>query len=138
MRLRAARDPSGRTFLSRKFATYPFFCAAPFYLDRAPPGMVTLILQSMSGGLYEHDRLAVSIEAEPGAALHVTTQGATVAHGMPHGGEASQIVRIQPRGGSFVEHLPDPLILLPGARVRGPAWTSWPSPARRWCWATAS
>ena len=116
--LRGERDASGRTFLARKFATYPFFCAAPFYLDRAPRGMPTVILQSMSGGLYEHDRLAVAIEAAAGAEIHVTTQGATVAHGMPHGGEAQQEVRISASAGSFVEYLPDPLILMPGAGVR--------------------
>jgi urease accessory protein len=116
--LRFARDRSGRTFLARKFATYPFFCAAPFHLDRAPRGMLTAILQSISGGLYEDDRLAVSIDVEADAEAHVTTQGATVAHAMPHGGEARHEVTIRAGAGSLVEYLPDPLILLPTASVR--------------------
>ena len=116
--LRLERDASGRTFLGRKFATYPFFCAAPFHLDRSPPGMLTVFVQSCSGGLYEGDRLAWTIDAQPGAQAHVATQGATVAHAMPHGGEARHEVGIEAAAGSLVEYLPDPLILLPSARVR--------------------
>jgi urease accessory protein len=116
--LRVERDPSSRTFLARKFSTYPFFLAAPFHLDRAPHGMLTAIMQSSSGGLYEGDRLVLSFDAEARAEAHVTTQGATVAHAMPHGGEAWHDVRIRAAAGSLVEYLPDPLILLPTASVR--------------------
>src|SRR5215472_2790399 len=111
--IRFERDPAGRTFLARQFTTYPFFCAAPFHLDRVPHGMLTAILQSSSGGLYEAERLALSIDVEEGAAAHVATQGATVAHAMPHGGEARHEARIHAAAGSLVEYLPDPLILLP-------------------------
>lgn len=116
--LRFERDPSGRTFLARKFSTYPFFVAAAFHLDRTPGGMLTAIVQSSSGGLYEADRLAVSLDVEAGAEAHFATQGATVAHPMPHGGEAHHEVRIRAAAGSLVEYLPDPLILMPTASVR--------------------
>jgi len=116
--LRFELDPSSRTFLARKFSTYPFFFAAPFHLDRTPHGMLTAIIQSSSGGLYEGDRLALSFDAESGAEAHITTQGATVAHPMPHGGEAQHEVRIRTATGSLVEYLPDPLVLLPTASVR--------------------
>jgi urease accessory protein len=115
--IRFERDPAGRTFLARQFTTYPFFCTAPFHLDRAPRGMLTTILQSSSGGLYEGERLALTVDVEPGAEAHVTTQGATVAHPMPHGGEARHEVRIHTAAGSLLEYLPDPLILLPTASV---------------------
>ena len=116
--LRFARDPASRTFLARKFTTYPFFLAAPFHLDHTPHGMLTAIMQSSAGGLYEGDRLGLSFDAEAGAEAHVTTQGATVAHPMPHGGEGRHEVRIRAAAGSLVEYLPDPLILLPTASVR--------------------
>ena len=116
--LRFECDPSGRTFLARKFSTYPFFLAAAFHLDRVPGGMLTAIVQSSSGGLYEHDRLAISLDVEAGAEAHIATQGATVAHSMPHGGEARHQVRIRAAAGSLVEYLPDPLILLPTGSVR--------------------
>jgi urease accessory protein len=116
--LRFELDASRRTFLARKFSTYPFFLAAPFHLDRAPPGMLTAIIQSCSGGLYEGDRLALSFDAGAGAETHITTQGATVVHPMPHGGEAQHEVKIRTAAGSLVEYLPDPLVLLPTASVR--------------------
>src|SRR5262249_21379459 len=115
--LRFARDASGRTFLARKFTTYPFFCAAPFHLDRVPRGMLTAILQSSSGGHYEAEHLALSFDVEEGAEAHIATQGATVVHAMPHGGEARHKVRLHAAAGSLVEYLPDPLILLPTASV---------------------
>jgi urease accessory protein len=80
--------------------------------------MLTAFLQSISGGLYEGDRLAVRVEAAEGAQAHVTTQGATVAHAMPHRGDARHDVTIRAAAGSLVEYLPDPLILLPTASVR--------------------
>jgi urease accessory protein len=116
--LRFERDAASRTFLARKFATYPFFLAAPFHLDHTPHGMLTAIMQSSAGGLYEGDRLVLSFDAEAGAEAHVTTQGATVAHPMPHGGEARHEVKIRAAARSLVEYLPDPLILLPTASVR--------------------
>ena len=80
--------------------------------------MLTAFLQSVSGGLYEGDRLATRLEFGEGAQAHVTTQGATVAHAMPHRGEARHDVTIRAAGGSLAEYLPDPLILLPTASVR--------------------
>ena len=115
--MRFERDPVGRTFLARQFTTYPFFCAAPFHLDRVPPGMLTTILQSSSGGLYEGERLALTVDVAAGAEAHVTTQAATVAHPMPHGGEARHEVTIHAAVGSLFEYLPDPLILMPTANV---------------------
>ena len=115
--IRFARDPAGRTFLARQFTTYPFFCAGSFHLDRAPRGMLTTILQSSSGGLYEAERLALTVDVDAGAEAHITTQAATVAHPMPHGGVARHEVRIRAAAGSLLEYLPDPLILLPTASV---------------------
>jgi len=116
--LRFACAPSGETFLRRRFVTYPFFLTAPFRLDRIPSGMLTTILQSVSGGIYERERLALLLTAERNAQVHCTTQSATVVHSMPNGGEASQLVTIYAANGSFVEYLPDPLILFPDARLQ--------------------
>ena len=112
------RDPSGQTFIAKQFATYPFTLTQPFYFDRVPPGMPTLILQSISGGVYEKDRLALDFSVADGACVHLTTQGATVVHSMQEGRAAVQHVSIQAGKGSFVEYLPDPLALFPQARFR--------------------
>lgn len=112
------RDPSGQTFIARQRTTYPFTLTQPFCLDRAPHGMLTLMLQSISGGVYENERLALDFSVEDGACVHLTTQGATVVHSMREGRVATQQVSIRAGKGSFVEYLPDPLALFPHARFR--------------------
>ncbi len=116
--LHFACDPAGRTFLARQFVTYPFFLTQPFYLDETPPGMPSLILQSVSGGLYQDERLAVAVTADVGAQVHCTTQSATVVHSMAAHRHASQVVSISAAAGAFVEYLPGPLILFPHANCR--------------------
>ena len=82
------------------------------------PGLATLYVQSCSGGIYEDDRLDLTLAtAAQGAEAHVSTQAATVVHSMPSG-SASQRMRIQCEGGSYLEYLPDPQILFPGSRFR--------------------
>ncbi len=112
------RDPSGQTFLAEQRTTYPFTLTQPFCLDRAPHGMLTLMLQSISGGVYENERLALDFSVEDGACVHLTTQGATVVHSMREGRVATQQVSIRAGKGSFVEYLPDPLALFPQAHFR--------------------
>ena len=112
------RDPSGQTFLARQRTTYPFTLTQPFCLDRAPYGMLTLMLQSISGGVYENERLTLDFSVEDGACVHLTTQGATVVHSMREGRVATQQVSIRAGKGSFVEYLPDPLALFPHAHFR--------------------
>jgi urease accessory protein len=116
--LRFRQDASGRTFAARRFVTYPFFLTTPFYLDSTPSGMLTTILQSVSGGIYEGEQLALTFTAEVDAQVHCTTQSATVVHSMSNASVASQAVAIHAATGSFVEYLPDPLVLFPMANLR--------------------
>src|SRR5262249_39964221 len=116
--LRFESAPSGATFLARRFVTYPFFLTTPFRLDHVPAGMLTTILQSVSGGIYERERLALSFTVARNAHAHCTTQSATVVHSMSPEQEANQLVTIHAASGSFVEYLPDPLILFPDASLR--------------------
>ena len=112
------RDLVGRTFLARQFVTYPFFLTQPFYLDETLPGMPSLILQSVSGGFYQDERLAVSVTVDVGAQVHCTTQSATVVHSMAEHRHASQVVTISAAEGALVEYLPGPMILFPHANLR--------------------
>ena len=112
------RDPTGRTFLARQFVTYPFFLTKPFYLDETLPGMSSLILQSVSGGIYQDERIALSLTAGVGAQVHCTTQSATVVHSMTGKRVASQVVYLSAAEGAWVEYLPGPLILFPQANLR--------------------
>lgn len=110
-------DPLGRTFLSRRFVTYPFFLARPFFLDSTLPGMLTVIPQSISGGIYEREQLALSLSAGPGAQVQFMTQSATVVHAMAENTEARQIVSLSASADAWLEYLPDPLILFPHANL---------------------
>ncbi|WP_416900168.1 MAG: urease accessory protein UreD [Minwuia sp.] len=105
------RTPSGPTKLVRQFAQYPFHLTRPFHLDR-PLGLATLFLQSSSGGLYEGDRLDMSVEVGPGAGLHLTTQASTIVH---RGQGSAQSVRLDVGAGGFLAWMPDPSILFSGA-----------------------
>jgi urease accessory protein len=80
--------------------------------------MATIYLQSCAGGIFRDDRLCEHIVAEEGTAAHVTTQAATIVHGMDRG-SARQEVLIEAAAGSYVELLPDPFILFPQARFAG-------------------
>ncbi len=108
--------PDGRTFISHQRVGYPFHITRPFYLDRAPADLLTLYLQSVSGGIYRGERLEISLEAETGALAQVTTQSATIVHRMKDGAEARQDMTIRAAEGALLEYLPDPLILYPDAR----------------------
>ncbi len=110
------RAPDGRTFVKRQFASYPFHVCRPHSFAGDPEGMVTLYLQSLSGGIYEDERLSLTIAAEPGTRAHVTSQASTIVHSMETG-QAGLVVSLDAHEGSLVEYLPDPLILFPGARL---------------------
>jgi len=113
-----ARDPSGRTYLRRQFASYPYHLCRPLSFAGDPAGMATIYLQSCAGGIFRDDRLFEQIVAEEGAAAHVTTQASTIVHSMDRG-NARQAVLIEAAAASYVELLPDPFILFPQARFAG-------------------
>jgi urease accessory protein len=110
------RAPDGHTFISHQRVGYPFHITRPFYLDKVPQGMLTLYLQSVSGGIYRGEALALTLEAEAGALAQVTTQSATIVHRMKTDGAARQDMVIRAGEGALLEYLPDPLILFPGAQ----------------------
>jgi urease accessory protein len=114
--LQFARPQGDRTIIQRQFANYPFHICRSFNFEGDPQGMATVYLQSLAGGIYEHDRLCLAFELSQGAAAHVTTQASTIVHGMPEG-SARQEVRIGLEPGSFLEYMPDPMILFPSARL---------------------
>jgi len=110
------RAPDGGTFLARQYASYPFHICRPHRYVGDPSGMATLYLQSVAGGLFESDRLKVSIAAESGTALHVTSQASTVVHSMT-GDYAEHAATIEAGEGALVEYLPDATILFPRASL---------------------
>lgn len=110
-------DAMGRTYIAQQYASYPFHICRGQYLDPELPDMISLYLQTCSGGIFEEDRLSLMITAAEGSKAHVTTQASTVVHRMP-AGEARQRVVLEAKAGSLLEYLPDPAILFPEAKLR--------------------
>src|SRR3569833_367347 len=104
----------GRSILRRQHIGYPLHITRCCYLDAARPDLLTLYLQSASGGLYAGDRINLDISVGAGAAFHTTTQAATVVHDGRNSG-AVQRQRISVEAGAFCAVTSDPYVLLPGA-----------------------
>ncbi|MFT4003144.1 MAG: urease accessory protein UreD [Rhizobium sp.] len=79
--------------------------------------MLTVIAQSSSGAFHGEDHLRQHLRLEEGAAAHVTTQGATSVHRADGGLTAHETVNIIIARGAYLEYLPEPRILFPGAAL---------------------
>ena len=53
--LRFSRRGDSKTFISDQYVAYPFHLTRPFYFEGDPDGMLSLYLQSASGGIYRGD-----------------------------------------------------------------------------------
>jgi len=106
----------GRTTLRRQHVGYPLHVTRGFHLDAARPDLLTLYLQSASGGLYAGDRLALDVCVGANAAFHLTTQAATVVHdGRDTGSRQRQSINVE--SGAFCALASDPYVLFPGAML---------------------
>lgn len=114
--LEFACDANGVTYVHRQRVGYPFHVGRSLKMSGDPPGMPTVYLQSCSGGIFEGDTLRLRIAAGEGAAAHVATAASTVVHSMVSQA-ASQQVGLHAQAGSFLEYLPDPVILFPHAKL---------------------
>jgi urease accessory protein len=110
----AARN--GRTRLSRCLTRPPLVVQRALYPDEALAEMAFVYLANPTGGLFQGDRIGVSIHVSPGAKAHVTTQSATKVYSMP-GGCAHQEVSLSVDAGGCLEYLPDPVIPFRGAHL---------------------
>jgi urease accessory protein len=104
----------GRSILRRQQIGYPLHITRGFYLDTTRPDLLTLYLQSASGGLYAGDRINLEVTVGAGAAFHTTTQAATVVHDGRNLG-AIQRQQISVEAGAFCAMTSDPYVLFPSA-----------------------
>jgi len=112
----AAEFAGGRTVLRRQRVGYPLHVTRGFYLDAARPDLLTLYIQSASGGLYAGDRLKLNVAVGANAALHLTTQAATVVHDSADAASVQQL-RLSVGKGAFCAISSDPYVLFPGANL---------------------
>ncbi|MFK7867606.1 MAG: urease accessory protein UreD [Roseobacter sp.] len=111
------RALAGRTHLARQHTPHPFHITRPFHHPGDPEGMATLYLQSSSGGVYSGDDLSLDITTEAGAQAHVTTQASTIVHDARGRAGVSQTVNLTIADGARLDYLPDPAILMTGAKL---------------------
>lgn len=105
----------GRTRLASIYASGPQRVGRALHLDAAVPGMAFALIQSVSGGILQGDRLGIEITVAEGAQAHVTTQSATKLYRMERN-YATQRVRVVVEPGAYLELLPDYLIPYRNAR----------------------
>src|SRR5258707_15753555 len=97
----------GRTVIRRQHVGYPLHVTRGFYLDTERPDLLTLYLQSASGGLYAGYRLKLDVSVGANAAFHLTNQAATVVNdGRDAGSRQRQSGTVE--GGEFCAVASDP------------------------------
>jgi urease accessory protein len=109
-------DANGATHMQRQRVGYPFHVGRSLKMTGDPPGMPTVYLQSCSGGIFQGDDLRLRIAAGERAAAHVATAASTIVHSMESHAARQQVV-LHAQDGSFLEYLPDPVILFPRAKL---------------------
>jgi len=105
------------TYLSRRLFRYPFQISRGFRLDQVPAGMLTLIVQTVSGAVLAQDALWQRVQVGPGAAVHLTGQGAVPVYRSPDQTTAADRIELSVADGGVLEYLPEPRILFPHARI---------------------
>ncbi len=106
----------GRTVIRRQLMGYPVHITRGFYMDGAAPDLLTLYLQSASGGLYAGDRIHLNVAVRSGASLSLTSQSSTIVH---HEREEGAVMHqmLDVGIGAFFSFVNDPYILFPGANL---------------------
>ena len=118
MSLHFFRGRDERTEMNRNIVTYPWSLTQQFHLEGGPFGMATVIPQSSSGGLYRGDVQRQCISVETGAAVHLTSQGATLAHAVREGKCSQSKWDLTVADMAWLEVLNDPLVLGSDANVQ--------------------
>ena len=143
LRLDFRRDErSGRTVLADLDRRVPLLAQKALYWEESQPDMACVITIAATGCVVQGDRMALDIRAEKNAHALVTTQCATKVHVMDHN-HAAQLQRFRLEEGSWLEYMPDPLILHRHARYLQDTWVTLPEsacflygeilvPGRRW------
>lgn len=143
LRLDFRRDEGGgRTVLADLDRRVPLLAQKALYWEESQPDMACVITIAATGCVVQGDRMALDIRAEKNAHALVTTQCATKVHVMDHN-HASQLQCFHLEEGSWLEYVPDPLILHRHARYLQDTWVTLPEsagflygeilvPGRRW------
>lgn len=105
----------GKTVAKNVFFQGAFKVMRPIYHEDT--GKVCYYLLNPGGGYLDGDRYRMSVTADEGSKVTLTTQSATKVYKTPKG-YAYQETDITLKKGSYLEFLPDPLIAYENARYR--------------------
>jgi urease accessory protein len=104
-----------RTQLVRRRFSWPFHVGRQFHEPDAP-GAAVVVLQSASGTLNTGDHLSVTLVLNDRAVARVRGQGAPSVHRARDGRGVMEETAITVGHDAYLEHLPEPRVLFPGAR----------------------
>ncbi len=103
--------------IDRRLFAWPFVLTRSFHTDAERPDLLSVILQTGSGAVHGEDRLMQRFTLHAGAAVCVTTQGATSVHRAEPGARAMEQVLLRVETGARLDYRPEPRILFPGAAL---------------------
>ncbi|CCD89024.1 putative urease accessory protein ureD [Bradyrhizobium sp. ORS 285] len=107
----------GRTVIDRRLFAWPFVLTRSFHTDAERPDCLSVILQTGSGAVHGEDRLTQRFMLAEGAAVCVTTQGATSVHRAEPGTRAVEHVLLHVAASAALDYRPEPRILFPDAAL---------------------
>ncbi|MGJ4885298.1 urease accessory protein UreD [Bradyrhizobium sp. HKCCYLRH1065] len=107
----------GRTMIDRRLFAWPFVLTRSFHTDADRPDLLSVILQTGSGAVHGEDRLMQRFTLHAGAAVCVTTQGATSVHRAEPGARAMEQVLLRVETHASLDYRPEPRILFPDAAL---------------------
>lgn len=103
------------TRLVSNYATGPQQVRRALYLDSSLSDMAFAMIQSVSGGVLQGDRLAIALHVLEGARAHVTTQAASKIYRMDRN-YATLHLKMTVDPGGYLEYVPDFIIPYRSAR----------------------
>ena len=129
LRLDFRRDENlGRTVLADLDRRAPMIAQKALYWEESQPDMACVITITSTGCVVQGDRMALDVHARRNSRALVTTQSATKVHVMDHN-HACQLQRFHLEEGSWLEYVPDPLILHRHSRYVQDTWVTLPESA---------
>ena len=102
----------GYSFIYHQLLPHPFHITVPFYYNGDPEDLITLYLQSSSGGLYDKDFFKFNLKLHQNSKLHLTSQASTIVHRAKENVGAVLATNLTLMENSFLEFMPDPIILM--------------------------
>jgi urease accessory protein len=110
--LTAVRAASGRTVVTRAYATSPLRLLMPANAGDA----AWIYTSSFGGGLVDGDRLVMDADIGPGASLFVSTQASTKVYRSSRGTSTEMHARVG--AGALLVVAPDPVVCFAASRYR--------------------